>query len=69
MKFKLTRTSEPLNEVWAEDFIEQGFKPIHDGKRYHVEINSLEELMKFVERYGEIVLDDGMIEIYDTYRE
>jgi len=34
-----------------------------------IEINSLSELMDFVDRFGQIVLDDGYIEIYDGYRE
>lgn len=34
-----------------------------------VEINSLEELMAFVEEHGQIVLNTGFIEIYDDWRE
>ena len=34
-----------------------------------VEINSLEELLAFVAKYGLIVLSKNEIEIYDDYRE
>ena len=34
-----------------------------------VEINSLEELLAFVAKYGLIVLSENEIEIYDDYRE
>lgn len=34
-----------------------------------IEINSLEELIAFSEKYGRIILDDGTIEIYDDDRE
>lgn len=34
-----------------------------------IEINSLNELMAFVEKHGQIVLLPGGIEIYDDWRE
>ena len=34
-----------------------------------VEINTLEELMNFVEENGSIILSEDTIEIYDWYRE
>lgn len=34
-----------------------------------IEINSLEELLKFIEEHGEIILNQERIEIYDNYRE
>ena len=34
-----------------------------------ITIDSLEELMKFVRKWGRIVLSKGTIEIYDNYRE
>lgn len=47
-----------------------------DHYRREVEINSLEELIKFKEKYGEIIITTGsyeeyphQIEIYDGYRE
>ena len=34
-----------------------------------IEINSLEELIAFVNKYGRIVLTNDSIEIYNSYRE
>lgn len=34
-----------------------------------VEINSIEDLMKFVKEYGLITMDEDQIRIYDDYRE
>lgn len=34
-----------------------------------IQINSLEELIQFSNKFGEIVLVDKSIEIYDDYRE
>jgi len=34
-----------------------------------VEINTLEDLMKFVSEHGEIILGEDFIEIYNDYRE
>jgi GT2 family glycosyltransferase len=40
-----------------------------NNKDTFIELNSLDELMAFVGKWGEIVLFDGRIEIYDDYRE
>lgn len=54
------------------------FRTSDDGKsllkdfmvsQYEIEINTLEELVRFTREYGEIVLDENYIEIYDDYRE
>jgi len=34
-----------------------------------IEINSLEELIQFANKFGEIIVGDGSIEIYNDYRE
>ena len=34
-----------------------------------IEINSLEELIQFADKFGEIIFGNGSIEIYDDYRE
>lgn len=34
-----------------------------------IEINSLEELIQFADKFGEIIVCDGSIEIYNDYRE
>jgi hypothetical protein len=39
------------------------------GDPVQIEIFSLEELMFIVQEFGQIVLDEGEIEIYDGYRE
>lgn len=64
MKFKVTRTSALINNGKPCD------EAVVDGKyEYSVIINTLEELMAFIEKYGMIVLDEDKIEIYDDYRE
>lgn len=34
-----------------------------------IEINSLEELIQFADKFGEIIVGNGSIEIYNDYRE
>ncbi len=34
-----------------------------------IEINSLEDLMKLVQEYGDVIVSEDTIEIYDNYRE
>jgi hypothetical protein len=34
-----------------------------------VEIKDLDELIQFADEWGEIIVSDGLIEIYDDYRE
>ena len=34
-----------------------------------IEINTLEELIQFTKKYGEVIIDKESIEIYDNYRE
>lgn len=66
MEFVVTRTS-----IWGDK------KPCEEayqvGELWKVNIESLEELIKFKEKYGEIILTDDYdtpsIEIYDYYRE
>lgn len=74
MKFIVSRTSvwdsniAPCEEAKREEF--------EDGPDWTIEINSLEELIAFRKKYGELVLTasvipeiDNEIEIYDSYRE
>lgn len=79
MKFTLTTTGYFYTD---EDQIEKlkglGFEftqdallnifEIKEGSK-EIEINSLEDLVKFTENYGEIILNENEIEIYDDYRE
>jgi len=39
------------------------------NKQPEIEINSLEELISFSNKFGEVIINDGSIEIYDDYRE
>jgi hypothetical protein len=38
-------------------------------KRWFIQINSLEELRYFVNKYGKLIISEDEIEIYDDYRE
>lgn len=73
MKFIVSRTS-----IWNNDSPCAEAKPemFEDGPNWTIEINSLEELIAFRKKYGEIILTasrypeiDNEIEIYDDYRE
>jgi hypothetical protein len=78
MKFIVSRTS-----IWGDDE-----KPCKEAKQekltwcgetencWVVEINTLEDLIKFYKKYGDLILEESdvkeapiKIEIYDTYRE
>lgn len=83
MKFKVTRTSiwndeispcKEANRINERGYIQREFP--NDSIGWFIEINSLEELMNFKNRYGDIVITNCWenqniteIEIYDTYRE
>ena len=41
----------------------------YDSEPPTIEINSIEELNAFTEEYGVIVYSEGVIEIYNDYRE
>ena len=71
MKIEVSRTSffvshaKPCDEAFPME--------AQDETRYHtgwrIEICSLDELMAFIRKYGQIVMSEKEIEIYDTYRE
>jgi len=79
MKFKLRTSGNFYSPKDIEPLEALGFKfedtSLVDKKTKYkiedaeVEINSLEQLMEFVSKYGEIVLSNDAIEIYDDYRE
>jgi hypothetical protein len=61
---------------------EIGFKFKEDGNEYYkkphfynvtekltIEIDTLDELMAFIEKFGSVVIDKEEISIYDDYRE
>ena len=77
MKFEVTRTSTWFNEdIRCEEARQEEFVcNEHLYKRWVVEINTLEEIIEFIKKYGNIVLDADKkdelpkIEIYDDWRE
>lgn len=38
-------------------------------KQLEIEINTLEELIEFSNKYGDLIVSENRIEIYDDYRE
>lgn len=76
MKFLVTRTS--LYNRWGSNSPckEAKQEMSEDGPIWTIEINTLEELINFRKKYGDIILTisiypeiDYKIEIYDDYRE
>ena len=70
MKFQIYKTSDWYctdNKPWENAYIE--------GEYWHVDINTLEELMEIRDKYKEEIVIGydkhfgNYIEIYDTYRE
>ena len=80
MKFNLTTAGHFYTSEDAKKLKEFGFKFDDEGydkrlcKRQifsdvEVEINSLEELIAFSNKWGELIVSDGSIIIYDDYCE
>lgn len=80
MKFKVERTSsrsmelKPCKEAYEGNILWIGNDKYI--KCWYVDINSLQELLDFAEKYGDIIIGTSyeygktpMIEIYDDYRE
>ena len=72
MKFKLDKASCWRNFNGAG--IDKKFNPrvekINDWcERCFIDINSFEDLMEFIKLYGEIVINEERIIIYDDYLE
>ena len=80
MKYRVTRASDwsdkkPCDEAFSEKRLVENvrgekFERVH----HYVNIETLEELMEFIEKYEEVVMGDDpfgepRIEIYDDYRE
>ena len=73
MRFRIKRTSDRKNCPCRESVFNR------ETQEYNIEINTLEELVAFSEKYGELILKDDnyygkekyipSIEIYDDYRE
>lgn len=72
-----------LNRKWqdvetAYQITKEGqiVKRIAQEERWTIELNSLEDLMRFIDKYGQVVINTGqgttespVIEIYDDWRE
>jgi len=79
MQFKLLTTGSFYSKKHIETYEKYGFKfkdytlGVCDCKQCYqdifIDINSLEDLMKVVDDFGEIVVTENEIEIYDDYRE
>jgi len=74
MKFEITRISDSLsNKKPCEGAYSEPVKGDWLGRKnqWFIDFNSLEELLKFIEKEGHIVVSNygPAIEIYDDYRE
>ena len=80
MKFKVTTSGSFYTKDEAEKLKSLGFtfgvneydemrRPYLTGDYDEVEISTLEELISFSNYWGDIIVSDGKIEIYDDYRE
>lgn len=69
MRFEVYRTSDYWSSTKpCEEAFEAG-KNEWNETMFCVEINTIEELMSFIDKYGAVVLKKESIEIYDDYRE
>lgn len=80
MKFIITRTSDwdtqPCENVVKETIMTKGWKQNCDKEVYFGEINTLDELIAFIDKQGKVVIQKNFInddyyeiEIYDYWRE
>lgn len=76
MKFELTTTEYGYEKEDANKLKQLGFEFIYRDNYYSkndkdisIEINSLDDLMNLIKEYGQIVINESKIEIYDGYRE
>lgn len=77
MKFRLSTTGNFYPQADRRKELEEigfTFKP-SDYKSFiikgspEIEINSLDGLIQFTDKFGKIIVDNGSIEIYNDYRE
>lgn len=78
MKFNLKTTAYLYKGEEVKELQELGFefkksdmkdKFYIKDKLVEIEVTSLEELISFIKKYGQIILDENSIEIYNDYRE
>ena len=58
-----------FNPPRADEFVSFNNQYTKQDGEVFIEIKDLPELIKFIKKYGEIVMDTDSIEIYDDYRE
>ena len=73
MKFKLSTVETGYKERQKKEYEDLGFT-FHKNESYfmirgepEIEINTLEELMNFIDEHGEIIIREGGIKIYDGF--
>ena len=81
MRFKLTKASDWNSTEDKIKYEKLGFKfepekdsyfkhtPWYTVENSEIEFNTLEELLNFIKKYGEIILYEDEITIYDDYIE
>lgn len=77
MKFKLSTSGNFYPQADRRKKLEEiGFTFKQSDYKYftiegspEIEINSLEDLIQFADKFGEIIVGNESIEIYDDYRE
>jgi hypothetical protein len=78
MKFTLSTTGYfypneedrlKLQEIGFEFEHSDYLKFKRSNKQLEIEINSLEELISFSNKFGAVIINDSSIEIYNDYRE
>lgn len=76
MQYKVEISDEVIGSLAeAEELAKLGFtfRPVNNYFRMYGEgsitIDTLEQLQAFIHKYGRIVLQDTLIEIYNGYRE
>jgi hypothetical protein len=79
MKFELETVGDFYSEENKTPLEQLGFKFENVGKPYYfqklkteqtIELNSLEELMDFINKYGKVIIEeDNCIYLYDDYCE
>lgn len=76
MKFSVSRVSDFFGKECPCENAAKGIDPVYDVPLWTIEINSLSELIGFVDKYGTIILEHTPkeqcyphIDIYDDYIE
>ena len=69
MIFEITRASRDSSKAPCSEAHTDGTLDEWGAKKWLIEINTFEELMDFVDKYGDIVLGKRDIIIYDSYIE